>query len=187
MDVLSIDNFSIKDQLRIQVVKRWHIVSTSNTQTVADHTCGVMLLGRLMISEMDSAAPSELYRIFYEIALNHDILEVLTGDIPSPAKKALAIKDIEIVTRDEFTGNLTLVNMAHDILKICDLMESVLWIGKWKVGDQGLDCYMFLRGKLEERISALPESMRLAAASVWTNAAWGNETLPQDLMKFLEQ
>lgn len=107
-------------------VKRWHTVSTVGTQTVADHTYGVMCT---LLYITDGEASKDLMLA----ALQHDIAEGMTGDTPHPFKlkhreefdyledRALQ----EINPNCVFMGNLTTDEKL--LLKIADLLEMGIW------------------------------------------------------------
>lgn len=66
-------------------VKRYHVKRTHRTQTVAEHTFGMLMLLKQV---MNPTFPSHgLWRI-YEAVMHHDLPELMTGDIPAPIKRA---------------------------------------------------------------------------------------------------
>lgn len=78
----SIDTLLLR--LGAQRVKRYHTQDITGTQTVADHTYGMVQILRYL-----TAGQSSAYRVAaVEAALDHDVPEILTGDSPHPAKVA---------------------------------------------------------------------------------------------------
>lgn len=74
-------------------VRRYHTLTTLQTETVGHHSHGVALLCWVL----DPDAHARLLMA----ALTHDLAEQLTGDIPSPAKRDLNIgADLEDLERD---------------------------------------------------------------------------------------
>lgn len=96
---------SITDRLRLQSVKRWHIVPTVKEQTVADHVYGVMQLGCWMARELGLDV---LDQFFVEL-LDHDIEEVITGDVPASSPNCQKSKFMDFI----------------------DVLESALWLRKF--------------------------------------------------------
>jgi 5'-deoxynucleotidase YfbR-like HD superfamily hydrolase len=103
-------------------VKRLHTRRTIHSQTVGEHTFGV--LGLLF----EVCEPSiELVKA----ALYHDVPEAITGDVPSPAKRVYAIKeafeafedDIELV----YSLTTTLTPLEQRLLRFCDVMELIIF------------------------------------------------------------
>jgi 5'-deoxynucleotidase YfbR-like HD superfamily hydrolase len=66
-------------------VKRFHTVTTLRGETVGHHSHGVAMLCLML----DPDASASLLKA----ALLHDLAEQATGDIPSPAKRELGIRD----------------------------------------------------------------------------------------------
>ena len=60
-------------------VKRYHTLTTLQSETVGHHSHGVAVLLGLMVPEASAA--------LLRAALLHDLAEHVTGDIPSPAKR----------------------------------------------------------------------------------------------------
>lgn len=105
-------------------VRRWHTKRTIRDQTVAEHTCGVLML----VTELFPMASAHLYRA----VLMHDMAEVFTGDIPAPAKWAspeldLALQKLETDFHQRTKTQVFLDDSEVHILKWCDMMELVLW------------------------------------------------------------
>lgn len=77
--------------LRLQDVKRWHIVRTAGEpQTVASHSYNVAMIGRRYL---ELTGQKYLIGTFLEAALRHDEDESLFGDIPSPAKSGAEYRE----------------------------------------------------------------------------------------------
>ena len=80
---------------RSRLTKRWHNVPEIESQTVGDHTVGMLLL--LMALHPKPSAD------LYEAILRHDLAEIKWGDFPSNAKKEFpAIKKADEIGAEEF-------------------------------------------------------------------------------------
>ena len=77
-------SLTIQDRLRASSVKRWHIVSTRKRQSLAEHSFNVAHIAMAILDELSSLV--HWGGPVCVIAMNHDIDEVLTGDMPTPAK-----------------------------------------------------------------------------------------------------
>lgn len=119
--------------LRLQDVKRFHIMRRKGEQTVAAHTFNVQCIGRryLQLSGQEYLIP-----VFLERALLHDSEESLFGDVPTPAKPARSYADASEV---DF------------VLKMADLLDG------WR---EATECAMGAYGykatlKLQDSLQAL--------------------------------
>jgi len=105
-------------------VKRYHTIDTVKEQTVADHTWGVLMIVRYL-----TGRPSWS---LVEAALLHDVPEVVTGDVPAPAKwqsqqPCDALDEIESKVLDEMKAPMpALTSEEVLILKIADTTELLL-------------------------------------------------------------
>jgi len=80
---------SIMDLLALQDVTRWHMVRTGRDQTVADHSWAVTVLALRMAEELVAPLTVDERADLMVYALLHDIHEIETGDLPTPAKTTL--------------------------------------------------------------------------------------------------
>lgn len=82
------DRAAIETVMRLQAVKRWHMIDTNREQTLAEHSANVALLAYgiavncpgMFFGSADAVAGQ---------ALLHDLPEVFTGDVPSHTKNYL--------------------------------------------------------------------------------------------------
>jgi 5'-deoxynucleotidase YfbR-like HD superfamily hydrolase len=90
-------------------VTRYHTLITLRRQSVAEHVYGVLTYLNVL---MDFQVPPGLAKA----ALLHDVAEVLTGDLPAPAKRALKSNG----------GGLALIKMEEDLEAAYGLTPHVL-------------------------------------------------------------
>lgn len=114
-------------------VKRYHTQRTLRQQTVAEHSFGVCMLIRQVWPDCS--------RNILFAAMHHDLPELMTGDIPAPAKRAHPQMDTYL---EEFEASLhplyydTVWMDAEEqaVLKWADTMELVLWcLEEWRMGN----------------------------------------------------
>lgn len=130
------------DFLRASYTKRWTIINTSRQQTIAEHSFNVAMISyRLGIlfdwnGMMHHSEAMELQ----SWALLHDIVEIYTGDMPTPFKRALEKHGADILAAEEdFLKEYG--GMARDaegsvygmIVKFADLLEAI-----WFLKDHGI-------------------------------------------------
>ena len=77
---------NIVDKLRLNLVDRFQTVSISRRQSVAEHTYNVAIIAIEIASKIPTV-PTATVAI---AALQHDLEEVMFGDITMPAKRRLA-------------------------------------------------------------------------------------------------
>lgn len=98
--------FGLMPELRLNLVKRWGIISMSKEQSVAEHSFNVAMITKQLCHRIGLHGVNTNSLIVQ--ALEHDIDEIYSGDIPSPAK---------IAEDDDTVGHSTLV-------KIADIIEA---------------------------------------------------------------
>jgi 5'-deoxynucleotidase YfbR-like HD superfamily hydrolase len=113
----------IQDIVRAQYVKRWNIVGTDFDQSMAEHTFNVVFIARAICKHMNI---DDVHVI--KAALEHDLDEVITGDIPTPGKERLRRHGVDPnIIRDE-RKHVRKDSMVDAIVKVADTIESVYFI-----------------------------------------------------------
>jgi 5'-deoxynucleotidase YfbR-like HD superfamily hydrolase len=107
-------------------VIRYHTWPTLRQQRVSEHTFGVMQI----LAEI--TPPAQLSRNLLLAAMNHDVSELLTGDIPSPAKTFYpdlrAAANAATTDFEESLGiRLSLTKKEAALLKWADMYECLIW------------------------------------------------------------
>jgi Predicted hydrolases of HD superfamily len=104
---------------------RWHTEPVLHRQTVGEHTYGVLML----VMELTSWQAS---RNLMAAALLHDTAERRFGDVPSPTKRLLELKEsfdgLEETFMEENRIPLPALGKAeHRVLKIADYLEGAMF------------------------------------------------------------
>jgi len=122
----------IQDVMRASSVKRWHTVSTIRQQTLAEHSFNVCMLAKQMADMI--GMPAQRKALLLEMALVHDLDEVFTGDIPTPAKEQQPINE-------DWAGD----HFLKHIIKLADLIDAFWFIHNWGAGQHAkkvqTDCW----------------------------------------------
>ena len=110
---------NITNILRASSVKRWHTVNTSKVQTLADHTFNVTMMARDICRRlvMDDV-------IVIKLAMEHDLDEVVYGDMPTPGKVLAGVTF-------PYNGKGCNLNVCVEIVKLCDLCDAFLFISEY--------------------------------------------------------
>lgn len=116
--------------MRLQSVKRWHMIETIRTQTLAEHSANVAMLAALIAH----TAPIEYFSSPGDIsimALVHDMPEAFTGDIPSHSKKHVSgVDSLEKSVMPKQLARIAPTPSSNDavLLKLCDLADGIRFI-----------------------------------------------------------
>ncbi len=86
-----LDKLSGADILAMQHVKRWHMVRTKRSQTLAEHSASVASLALKVACAWDQRAVDQngYASVILDRGLCHDAHEVEYGDMPSPTLRSL--------------------------------------------------------------------------------------------------
>lgn len=111
-------------------VNRYHAVRTQRTQTIAEHTFGMLMLIK-QVTEGQSEHGLQSRAVLYEAVMHHDLPELMTGDIPAPIKRAHPELGPLLDSIEQCMYPLyqvyTLTQEEAALLKWADRMELVLW------------------------------------------------------------
>lgn len=151
------------EQLRLCHVKRWHIVQTHRTQTVAEHSYAVAVIaGSLAAATKWRGLLHDSGKLkLLQWALAHDVMEARTGDMPTPFKRALeAVGGAGIVEKAEDHidreegGNYRAIEgtEVEAIVKLADQIEAIFFLQDNGYGQHALEVLDGLRKILAEMV-----------------------------------
>lgn len=137
---------------RFQSIKRWHMVDTSRTQSIAEHSANVAALAYYIAMY----APGMYFgpaATILPAALFHDLAEVFIGDIPTHTKKYLSgAKELEnMVLPREF--QCVPPDDHRLLIKICDLADGIRFIEKYGVDRVAIFAMNGLNAQLENKFN----------------------------------
>ncbi len=150
----SIDNIknyaimNLQDILRAQDIERWTIVNVVRKQSLAEHTFNVIAIARSLARYVGIRDENIM-----KYAFDHDLDEILTGDIPTPAKEMLKTKDAYIGKSRSRCDSIELA-----IVSLADSIEAIWYINIHGLGRHSVQVCDYLIDKLNKRV-ALYSSM----------------------------
>lgn len=150
--------WGLETVMRLQAVKRWHMVNTHRQQSLAEHTANVALLAMLIAR----TAPGMYWGSSDSVAvagLLHDLGEVFVGDIPSHTKRNLDIThevhDAELkALPSEFIREFDV--RTRTLVKFCDLADGIRFVRIYGVDTTG----GYSRRHLEKQLDVLYEHLK---------------------------
>lgn len=112
----------LTDALALSHVPRWAIVSTIRPQYVSDHTFRVAIIFIELTARLDLPWTSaDLLGV-----LIHDLGESRTGDIPTPVKRELGMKELPV----HFSSP-----EIERVYRLADLIEAYTFIRRYGEGE----------------------------------------------------
>lgn len=156
-------SLSTYEQLRACHVKRWHIVQTAREQTLAEHSFAVAVIAGSLATAMGykGLMHSHLQLRLLQWALSHDIMEVRTGDTPTPFKHKLeeaagydVVHKAEELTDHEASGAYRIVKGTEieTIVKLADQIEAIFFLQDNGIGAHALQVLDGLRSILSTMV-----------------------------------
>lgn len=156
------------EQLRLCHVKRWHIVQTMREQTVAEHAFAVSVIAGSLAAAM--RWPGLLFKKdkleLLQWSLSHDILEVKTGDTPTPFKRALEtigggnlFEKVEDYVDHETAGAYRAIKGTEIemIVKLADQIEAIFFLQDNGYGAHAIEVLDGLRRILSDMTNEYSE------------------------------
>lgn len=116
--------------MRLSAVKRWHMIDTTRTQNLAEHSANVAALAYAVAI----TAPGMAYGAAHFVAgfaLFHDIDEVFIGDIPTHSKRWLDQDGLKRAAKEITPPELRQdgwPKQVIDLVKLCDLADGIRFI-----------------------------------------------------------
>ena len=133
---------TLAEILRASHVKRWNIVATTRDQSVAEHMYNVCMIARAVCKTLNMNDVA-----ITKAALEHDLDEVIYGDIPSPVKAKLSLNGINL--NDYLTKSMRKLNDKEKfVLKYADLRDAELFLRDHKIGEHAHEVYIEILAKL---------------------------------------
>lgn len=132
---------TLNDKISLSSVSRWHILDTSKNQSVAEHTYNVVIIVRDIINRFNlnidgGVRIDEASAI--RLALEHDLDEVIIGDIPTPTRKLMG--DVAQANLDRVMQPP--VHWGDDIdtviVKCADKIEACWFISNFALGKRSI-------------------------------------------------
>jgi len=152
---------SLNEILRAQNVKRWSLVATTRPQSVAEHTFNVVMISRSVCTKMGM-----FDELVIKAALEHDLDECITGDIPSPTKRRMEQLGFDFGKLEGVKKNYDRMNAdERTIVKCADLIDAIHFLQNFGTGQRAKDVQELLVGQLDDVIQSLSSgSDKLAKA-----------------------
>ena len=114
-------------------VPRWAVVPHIRSQSVAEHSFYVTLYADKLCKMLGWDDLNTSMAVSY--ALRHDMLEVFTGDIPSPAKRILTSNDTVNAFNNHFVKSMPAdyeagipTGKIHEVVKLADKLDEFFWL-----------------------------------------------------------
>lgn len=135
----------IQDLMLAQDVKRWTIVRTIRDQSLAEHTFNVVMIARDIARRLDVDDTKII-----KYALDHDLDEILTGDIPTPAKDRLKIS-----TSYDGKSFKECDSRESSIVAMADIIEAIAFITDNQVGRHAHKVGDYLMNRFQSRCNLI--------------------------------
>ena len=137
---------TLAEIMRASNVARWGIVNVSKPQSVAEHTFNVTMMVRALCKRLGVDDD-----VLIKAALEHDLDEVIYGDMPSPMKAEMKAKGVDV---NELVGNKMreLTPQQEGILKVCDLLESVVYLKDHAIGKHAREVTVEVESRMKEYV-----------------------------------
>ena len=137
-------DFDIRNLPFAGTVTRWHSVNCHRYPSIAEHSALVALYAREIAARVHPELSAEQQVLLYELALTHDLSEIVTGDMPSPIKRALrehfkgSESPIDSLERSICPDAARLEDQAkqpeqgylYRILKLADILDALVVINQ---------------------------------------------------------
>lgn len=113
-------------------VPRWAVVPHVRRQSVAEHSFYVALYTDKLCKMLEWDDLNTSIAVSY--ALRHDMYEVFSGDIPSPAKRILTSDDTVNAFNTHFAEKMpsdygdVVTSKVHEVVKLADKLDEFFWL-----------------------------------------------------------
>lgn len=156
------------EQLRACHVRRWHIVKVVREQTLAEHLFAVSVIAGSLAAAMrwTGLLQSQLQLKLLQWSLAHDIIEVRTGDIPTPFKRVIeqaggkhVLEKAEDLIDPDFGGNYRQIQGTEieAIVKLADQIEAIYFLQDNGRGAHAIEVLDGLREILSKMVNDIEQ------------------------------
>lgn len=186
-----VEQFWPAELLRVSSISRWGmIVAMAKEQSVAAHQWEVaaifMILSKNLKTVDDHFLSDRHYSSYFlpgiVMAMFHDMPEVFSGDISSPAKTMYDmeldsrvpawVKRLELMAPITYGGDSPIGELAKSMVKLCDIISALAWANKFSLpGDTySINAIKELQEELQERIEDTKHKMSISL--IYPPANW---------------
>lgn len=148
----------LHDILCAQDVKRWTIIPMGRQQNLAEHTFNVVAISRAIARLLDMDDVNVM-----KYAFDHDLDEVIGGDIPTTAKEEFGIG---ICYGGKGKGKCTAKEIA--IVKLADTIEASWYIDHYGIGPRAYEAGNNCLNRLVDLIKESPDDIKEIMAGEFT-------------------
>lgn len=126
--------------MNLLAVSRWNIVHVNRPQSVAEHSFQVVLLVRAICMKIPTLSPVDRNMLIMR-AIDHDMEEVFTGDMPSTSK--------------QFKMPMSRMDC---ILKLADLIEAEHYLAQYGgTAKRTIDAYVWIGDRISDVLAHCSE------------------------------
>jgi hypothetical protein len=189
----TIHSRGVSNMLRLSTISRWQIVETLKPQSVAEHSYRTWVLARDLYGHMTQINHNSFEHDGVLMwALEHDLDEVQSGDLPSTVKDVLEeiSPGITKQLKERLLHDARLTSVAGRmrglantyaaiVVKIADIAESIIFISRYALNPaEGLLVRAYLQGKL---LDVLADAEKRYPVAEWRRAReWLEELLTNE-------
>lgn len=162
-------------KLSLQQIDRWSIVEMIRKQSVAEHTYNVHVLAMDLWDWLFQVPHNSFEReACSRWALEHDLDEVFTGDLPSPIKAILnrihpgitvALKEEvmrKVPSAQSMLRSIDKGSVPYQIVAVVDIVEALLYLRRYAIDREVmLPVKHYLEGKLADASGLLGAQPRV--------------------------
>jgi 5'-deoxynucleotidase YfbR-like HD superfamily hydrolase len=116
---------NVQDWYRLYQVKRFHMIRTNHSQSVAEHSYLVTAIAMEIANRMEINDTNII-----KCAILHDRHEVITGDIPTQVKNDDNRRLEHEVDQEVLTLLERMNSTERAIVKLADIMEGIVFLSK---------------------------------------------------------
>lgn len=165
----------INELMRLQDISRWNMINVTRPQSVAEHSFNVSMLAQSVAKRANETNEENTFNHQYIgiIALEHDAVEALTGDIPTPAKQKMKQLGFDFNAAFKDPDGETPPHGYALVIKVCDIFESVMYLRNFGTGERAYVVLQGLEHDLEEKMAELARyhvKLHAAAEQVFEEA-----------------